>query len=460
MRGSGELFGHPRGLAYLAFTEAWERFSYYGMQALLVLYMAGHVLRPERAATIAGYSQFNALLTEIYGPLSVQAQASAIFGLYTGLVYLAPIAGGVIADRLLGRSRTIIIGALIMAAGHFLMAFEASFLIALLCLAVGTGCFKGNIASQVGGLYADDDMRRAGAYQLFYIGISAGVIMAPLVCGTLGEVYGWHYGFGAAGVGMLVGLGIYLAGRRYYPGEPNRGERAAKQPLNPRERSAVLVLIALLPVLALAIAGNQQIFNAYLLWGQESYDFQLLGFRLPTSWLITLDAGASVGFLALTVAFWRLWAKRRREPDEITKMILGSGFTVLAFASLALAASSAPEGRISLLWAVAFHCLNSIAFANIAPVALSLYGRVAPARLSGTMIGVLYIHLFIANNLVGWLGGMLERMDAATFWLMHAGIATGSMALLLLFRWAFGSFLRAGRESPENGPVTLSAEPA
>jgi proton-dependent oligopeptide transporter, POT family len=160
------FFGHPRGLAYIAFTEAWERFSYYGMQSLLVLYMVNRLLHPGHLEHVAGFGPFRHLLETVYrGPLSVQALASAVFGLYTGFVYLTPIAGGLIADRLLGRTRTITIGALLMCAGHFLMAFDVTFLLALVCLLCGVGCFKGNLASQVGALYATGDNRRADAFQ-------------------------------------------------------------------------------------------------------------------------------------------------------------------------------------------------------------------------------------------------------------------------------------------------------
>src|SRR5438045_4311384 len=211
------FIGHPRGLGYIAFTEAWERFSYYGMQALLVLYMVNRLLHPGHIERIAGFGPVHDLIESFRGPLSVPALASSIFGLYTGLVYLTPIAGGLIADRWLGRTRTITIGALLMSAGHFLMAFDVTFLLALTCLLCGVGCFKGNLASQVGGLYATGDNRRADAFQIYYIFINGGVIAAPLIAGTLGEKVGWHWGFGAAGVGMLIGLGIYLSGRKYLP---------------------------------------------------------------------------------------------------------------------------------------------------------------------------------------------------------------------------------------------------
>jgi len=203
------FLGHPKGLAYLAFTEAFERFSYYGMQALLVLYLVKYLLKPGNVENVAFFDSFR----QIYGNIDGQPLASAIVGTYFALVYLTPIFGGLLADRVLGKRRTVLIGAIVMAAGHFLMAFEASFLFALLCLVLGCGMLKGNIASQVGSLYRPADLRRADAFQIFYLGINAGVIAAPLIVGTLGEKYGWHRVFVAAVVGMLVSLAIYIKGQ-------------------------------------------------------------------------------------------------------------------------------------------------------------------------------------------------------------------------------------------------------
>src|SRR5438128_6262402 len=211
------FIGHPRGLAYIAFTEAWERFSYYGMQALLVLYMVNRLLHPGHIERIAGFGPFRHLIEIFRGPLTVQPLASTIFGLYTGLVYLTPIAGGFIADRFLGRTRTITIGALLMSAGHFLMAFDVTFLLPLTCLLTGVGCFYVHLSRQVGALYAKGDNRRADAFQIYYLFINGGVIAAPFIAGTLGEKVGWHYGFGVAGVGMLIGFASYLRGARHVP---------------------------------------------------------------------------------------------------------------------------------------------------------------------------------------------------------------------------------------------------
>src|SRR5205809_4264376 len=443
------FIGHPRGLGYIAFAEAWERFSYYGMQALLVLYMVNRLLHPGHIEHIFGFGPFRHLIESIRGPLSVQALASTIFGLYTGLVYLTPIAGGLIADRLLGRTRTITIGALLMSAGHFLMAFDVTFLLALTCLLCGVGCFKGNLASQVGALYDKGDNRRADAFQIYYIFINGGVIAAPLIAGTLGEVYGWHWGFGAAGVGMLIGLTIYLSGRRWLPPDSpivRKSERAAKIPLTHREKMAIVALLALLPVLTIAVIGNQQIFNAYLVWAQDNVNLVFSGRKMPTTWLITLDSIVSVSFLAGAVVFWRLWSKKFPEPAEITKIGIGSLIAATGFVSLAIGAMVAASsgGKVSIGWLITFHVLNSMGFANVFPVSLALYARAAPAALSATIIGIFYLHLFAANNLVGWIGGLLEKMSSTQFWLVHAALCgTGGIIFLVAGR-LFGHLLAPG----------------
>jgi proton-dependent oligopeptide transporter, POT family len=444
------FIGHPRGLGYIAFAEAWERFSYYGMQALLVLYMVNRLLHPGHIENIFGFGPFRHLIESIRGPLSVQALASTIFGLYTGLVYLTPIGGGLIADRWLGRTRTIIIGALLMSAGHFLMAFDFSFLLALTCLLIGVGCFKGNLASQVGGLYATGDNRRADAFQIYYIFINGGVIAAPLIAGTLGEKVGWHWGFGAAGVGMLIGLTIYLLGRKYLPPDSPVVEEkevsanhTAKTKLTRRDKVAIAVLIALLPFLTIAIIPNQQIFNAYLVWAQDHANLIFFGKKMPTTWLITLDSIVSVSFLFIAVIFWRVWSKKFREPTEITKIAIGSLIAVTGMLSLVIgtAIAATSGGKVSIGWLIAFHVLNSAGFANVFPVSLALYARVAPAALSATIIGIYYLAFFFGNNLVGWIGGFLEKMSATQFWLLHAALAGTAGVIFLLAGKLFGHLL-------------------
>ena len=442
-----DFLGHPRGLWYLAFTEAWERFSYYGMQSLLVLYMVKYLLLPGRIEHIAAFESVRWL----YFGLEGQALASAIFGTYTASVYLTPIFGGFLADRLLGRRRTVLLGALTMAAGHFLMAFEAAFLFALLCLILGCGMFKGNIASQVGSLYKPEDLRRADAFQIFYLGINAGVIASPLIVGTLGEKVGWHYGFGAAGVGMLLAIAIYLSGQKYLRASDNdprvvAATAAPKATLTGRDWRAIIALIVLIPVMAIAIVPNNQIFNAYLVWGDQQFDLVFMGEKQPTTWLITLDAIVSVSFLALVAIFYRWYGKRWREPDEITKIIIGSVFSIAGVLCLFAAAATQVSGqKIGLFWPFAFHVLNSIGFAHMLPVSLALFAKYAPKAINATIIGLYYLAFFAANSLVGWVGGFYETMPTTTFWLLHAGFAAGSGLCFLLFKFIVAHHLEPER---------------
>jgi proton-dependent oligopeptide transporter, POT family len=218
-------------LTFLFATEMWERFSFYGMRALLVLYMTKYLFQAGREEGVLGYHALKGALESHSGTLGVQPLASLIYGLYTGAVYLAPIFGGLLADRVLGQRRTVIIGAILMAIGHFMMAVDFLFLLALVTLILGSGAFKPNISTQVGALYAPGDPRRDRAYSIFYLGINLGAFLAPLVCGTLGEKVGWRYGFGAAGIGMLIGLTTYLCALRSLPpdhlheAKPPRGSR-------------------------------------------------------------------------------------------------------------------------------------------------------------------------------------------------------------------------------------------
>jgi POT family proton-dependent oligopeptide transporter len=419
------------------------------MQTLLVLYMVRQLLLPAHIGHIAGFTPFRAALERAYGgPLSNVALSSAIFGLYTGLVYLTPIGGGFIADRWLGRTRTIVIGALLMAAGHFLMAFDTSFLVALLCLLTGVGCFKGNLASQVGALYAPGDLRRADAFQIYFLFINAAVIAAPLIAGTLGEVYGWHYGFGAAGVGMLISLVIYMTGRKWLPAEQRRiRDGSPERPrLSRDERSAVKLLVALLPVLAIGAVGNQQIFNAYMLWVPANVNLVFFGRTMPTTWLITVDSVVSVSGLVAALAFWRLWSRRFREPSEAIKIAIGMGLSAVGLLGLAAAAAISAAGhKAGVGWVLWFEVFNSIGFANVFPVGLAMYARVSPKAIAGTMMGIYLLHLFLGNNLVGWLGGLLERIPGTQFWLLHATLVGAAGVIMLVAARLAGRLLFTAR---------------
>ncbi len=439
------FLGHPKGLGYLGFTEGCERFSYYSMQTLLTLYMVNYLLVPGRMENVVG---LNWMQTHVYHGISGQPLASAIFGTYTALVYLTPIFGGIIADKWLGRNATLIVGGVLMAIGHFLMAIEPAFLIALLALLLGVGAFKGNIATQVGALYGPNDLRRAMAFQIFYIFINVSVIVGPLISGTLGQKVGWHYGFGCAGVVMVLGLIIYLSGRKYLPAESRavrREEKAAREPLSRGDWMCVLYLLILIPVLAVSLLTNQEIFNAYLVWGDQQFNLNLLGWRFPSSWLITLDAAVSFSMLVAVAAFWKWWGTHRREPDEISKMIIGSVFTVVAGLCLFMAAlTQPPGGKISMFWPLMFELTNSIGFAHVLPISLALFSKISPRQITATVIGLYYLALFIANAVVGYVGGLYSSLPTTSFWLIHVASAVFGLVAFVIFKVALGHRMTAG----------------
>ena len=437
------FLGHPKGLGYLGFTEACERFSYYSMQTLLILYMVNYLLVPGRMETVIGLDWLNSY---VYPGLSGQPLASAIFGTYTALVYLTPIAGGIIADKWLGRNRTLIAGGILMAIGHFLMAIQPAFLLALLALLLGVGAFKGNIATQVGALYGPNDLRRAMAFQIFYIFINVSVIAAPLISGTLGQKVGWHYGFGCAGVVMVFGLILYLSGRRYLAPEELKSpseEPAQREPLTRDDWMSVLYLIILIPVLAILLLTNQQIFNAYLVWGDQQFDLTLL--NNTSTWLITVDATVSFAMLVAVAAFWKWWGLRHREPDEITKMIIGSVFVVAGGLCLFMAAlTQPPGGKISLFWPMLFELCNSIGFAHVAPISLALFSKISPKQITSTVIGLYYLCFFLANAVVGWVGGLYSSLPTTTFWLIHVASAVFGLVAFIVFKIVIGKRVTTG----------------
>jgi POT family proton-dependent oligopeptide transporter len=466
--GDRAFLGHPRGVAYLSFTEAWERFSYYGMTALLVLYMTKQLLLPGHVEHIAGWGPTRVIFEHVYNggrAMSVIALASAVYAVYSSSVYLTPIAGGFLADHI-GRTRTIVIGACVMALGHFLMAFDASFLLALVCLMVGAGCLKGNIATQVGALYPPEDKRRADGFQIFYLGINGGVIFGPMITGYLGQGIAWHYGFGAAGVGMLISLAIYLSGLKYLPAGPPRdaaaraAARAQHGPMSGQEKAAVVLLVCLLPVLALSIVGNNQIFNSYLVWADTHADLHLFGVPILTSQMVSVDSVVSVATLAGMVVFWRWWKTRLPEPDELGKIAIGCFFAAAGVACLALGQALTPTGgKVAFGWLLTFHLLNDIGFANVLPVGLALFARAAPPSLAGMIVGVYYIHLWAGNQLVGWLGARYETTPPVQFWLLHAALVGAAGVIFVVVRLLFGGLLRGAPAEPDMVAAEVAEAP-
>jgi POT family proton-dependent oligopeptide transporter len=424
----------------------WERFSYYGMRALLVLYMVKYVLAPDTAGQVIGLAALKGALEALLGPLDVQPLASNIYGLYTGLVYLTPVFGGIVADRVLGHRRTVIIGALLMALGHFMMAFEPLLLFALLVLILGNGAFKPNMSSQVGELYPGGDPRRDRAYSIFYVGINIGAFLAPLVCGTLGERVGWHYGFGAAGVGMLIGLATYLAGSSYLPPDPLPIRQASpatdRRPLDREERRAMIALLILFIPTSLFWAAYEQQGNTIALWADDDTDrtINLLFWsaEIPTTWFQSFNPFMIFAFTPLVVALWARQAARGREPSTVIKMALGCAGCGAAYLIMAGAALFAGAGKASWLWLFAFSVVITVAELYLSPIGLSLVSKVAPVRYLSMMMGVWLATSFIGNFCAGYLGSFWSDMTKANFFLMIAAVASAAGAVI----WAFDRPLR------------------
>jgi len=437
-----EIFGHPRGLTFLFTTEMWERFSYYGMRSLLVLYMTKYLLLADHSGNVLGLLAVKHALETLFGPLDVQPLSSQIWGLYTGLVYFTPIFGGLLADRVLGQRHTVIIGALLMAIGHFMMAVENLFLFALLALILGNGCFKPNISTQVGGLYAPGDPRRDRAYSIFYVGINVGAFLAPLVCGTLGLEVGWHYGFAAAGVGMCIGLVIYLSALPYLPPDALHKARAAQiehRPLDRGEWRAVAALLVLFVPNTLFWATYEQIGNTIVLWADANTDrtIDLFGFvtRIPTTWFLAFNPFMIFAFTPFIVALWARQAARGTEPSTITKMSLGCFGVTSANLLMALAALHAGGGQASWLWLLGYFVIITLGELYLSPVGLSLVTKVAPVRILSMMMGVWLATSFTGGFLAGFIGSYWSRMEKPEFFLMIAGIAALAGVIIFACRW-------------------------
>jgi len=424
-----EFFGHPPALSYLFATEMWERFSYYGMRALLTLYMIKYLLLPAQAGGVAGLAGFKSVLEAVFGPLALQPLASQIYGFYTGLVYLTPIFGGLLADRLLGQRRTVILGATLMAAGHFLMAFERWFLFALLVLILGNGCFKPNISTQVGSLYAPGDHRRDRAFSIFYVGINLGAFLAPLVCGTLGETYGWHYGFAAAGIGMTLGLAIYLAATPTLPRDAFVRRDTSHKIDRAGWRGIGALLVLFIPV-SLFWATYEQQGNTIALWADGFTDRHVFGAEIPVTWFQAFNPLMIFAFTPFIVALWRRQGKR--EPSTVVKLAIGLLLNAASWLLMAAAAQLTGGGQASWLWLFAFFVVITVGELYLSPTSLSLVTKVAPAGVLSMMMGVWLSTSFVGGFLAGYLGTFWSAMSKPGFFLMLAVISAAAGLFIAL----------------------------
>lgn len=436
-----DILGHPRGLTTLAATELWERISFHGMVALLTLYMAEQLLLPGHIEHIVGFAGFRAAIESVTGPLSVQALAAQIFGLYIGLIYFTPVFGGLIGDRLIGRRNAVALGALAMTGGHFCMAFDQSFLLALLLLIVGAGLLRGNLLAQVGHLYAEGDRRRVEAFQIYYSMVNLGAFFAPLITGALGQSYGWHYGFGFAGFGMLLGLVIYLMGQKNLPADLPKASRPAARRMTGAERRTTLVLLLLVPVLSLYWIVNSQEWNVYNLWARDHVDLTVGGFQMPVPWVQSLAAIACVILVPVVLGFWRWLARGGWEPDEFGKLAMGC-LIVGAFTAWDASGTVVFGEKMPFLWILVSNLGISFGYLHVQPVAIALFARSAPKPVNAMMIGVYFLAIFLGSTISGRLGGLYDTLSAAEFWLVHAALV-GAAGLIFL---ALGPVLR--RELP------------
>jgi POT family proton-dependent oligopeptide transporter len=428
-----DFLGHPRGLATLAGTELWERISFHGMVALLTLYMVDQLLSPGHIEKVVGFAAYRHVLESVTGPLTIEALATQTFGLYIGLIYFTPVLGGLIGDRILGRRNAVILGCVLMTFGHFGMAFDQSFLLALLLLILGAGFLRGNLIAQVGGLYKQGDARSTHAMQIYYSMVNLGGFAAPLITGALGQSYGWHYGFGFAGIGMLVGLVIYLVGAPHLSAEPPR-RVIQHQRLNAGERRAILALLLLMPLLTMYWVVNAQEWNTYNIWARDHVDLGMLGWHMPVPWVQSLASLAAVGLVPVVLLFWRWLATTGREPDEIGKLTLGclimGAFTALD--GLSTMIFGAPH-QVPLLWIVVTDLGESFGYLHVQPVAIALYARIAPSSTKAMMIGVYFLTIFLGGLISGRLGGLYDHWSATNFWLLHAAIVCAAGVLFPVF---------------------------
>ena len=401
-------FGQPRGLTILFLTNMWEQFSYFGMRALLVYYMT------------------TTLLFE-------QEKASSIYGFYTAFAYFTPIIGGTIADRWLGKRRAVIIGATIMAAGHFMMALEPAFYFALATIALGNGLFLPTLPSQINDLYRADDPRRPWAYNVYYVGVNVGAFLAPLACGFLGETYGWHYGFGAAGVGMVAGLLIYLWGNRYLPAEASSAQPA--MPADPRAhtgRDTAMLLLGIGVAVTVFRAAYEQIGNTFALWMRDGVDRVIGGIEIGAAMFFSLNPLLVMLMTPLLLARWKRQAEQGRELSVMQKMACGALIVAASYLLVAGAETLSEGGRAHWLWLLSFFVIFTLGELYILPNGLGIFARLAPQKLGASTVAAWYFAIFTGSLAAGQVGRLWSHLDHVTFFLLLAAISSGAAVLLYL----------------------------
>ena len=408
---------HPKGLSILFFTEMWERFSFYGMRAILVLYLTRETLGDNPGL---GWSS---------------AEALVLYGWYTMLVYVMSIPGGIIADKWLGQKKTVFLGGLLIAAGQLTLAVNnmIGFYTGLILIISGVGCLKPNISTMVGGLYKQGDPRRDSGFIIFYIGINIGAAIAPLLVGYIGEVYGWHYGFGLAGIGMLIGQGVYLWGQKHlkdvgnFIPVPKIGGTKTRKPLTKIEKDRVIVLLISFLIVIVFWAAYEQAGGLMNIYTHDKINRVIFGFEIPASLFQSVPAIFVIIFGTIVASFWNKRQQKGKESSSLFKMAIGTMVMGTGFLMMTGAAIEAQDGaKAMLIWLILSYLLQVIGELSISPVALSFITKLAPLKYASIMMGVYFAATGLGNKLAGLVG------EFAT----HAGeleVFTGIFIFCLLF---------------------------
>jgi POT family proton-dependent oligopeptide transporter len=412
--GSKSWFGHPRGLTILFLTEMWSEFSFFGMRTLLVYYMTQQLLIS-------------------------QAHSSLIYGLYSGFAYFTPVLGGIASDRWLGRRRAVLLGGGIMATGHFMMAFAPTFYPALATIAIGNGLFLPSLTSQINQLYTDDDPRKPAAYNIYYVGINIGGFLAPFACGTVGELYGWNWGFTLAGIGMIAGLIVYIVGTPLLPPEQQRpparsaADRNASGMAAKLDRRTIVVLAAVFLLVIVYRSAYEQVGNTVALWADTGVDRGIGRWTIPMTWFQALNPLGIFLFTPLVLAWWSRRTARGKQRSAVAKMAIGAFVLAASFLLLSAAAlhASASGTRASWVWLASYFFVYTVGELFILPIGLGLFGRVAPPRIAATMIAAWFLAAFFGNLGAGALGTLWGAMQPWRFFIVVAAVAALAGGLLL-----------------------------
>lgn len=417
-----QIFGHPAGLFVLFFTEMWERFSYYGMRAILVLYLVG-----ETTSGNAGLGWTN-------------KEALALYGWYTMLVYVMSIPGGIIADKLIGQKKSVLLGGVLLVIGHSVLAVEQmwAFYTGLAFIILGVGMLKPNISTMVGGLYKHGDIRRDKGFTLFYIGINLGAFFAGLIVGYVGEFHGWHYGFGLAGIGMALGLIQYMVGQKYLAHvgnflktSDNPEEQAAyEKPLTKVERDRVIVLFISFLLVIFFWGAFEQAGGLMNIYTKEKTARLLFGWEVPATWFQSLNAFFIVIFGTSVAGYWAVRKSKNKEASSLFKMIIGliimgAGFFFMTAAS----AQFESTGSSAMYWLVLAYLFHTIGELCISPVALSFITKLSPLKYGSIMMGVYFAVTGFGNKLAGLLGESATELGEKT---IFTGIAIFTIVFGLL----------------------------